>query len=100
MTAPQHTPGDTTLWFNDGAWPDDSMTTSGFYHRQIGRGVVRFYADRLPAGRYRLIYAAEVIARGHFLAPPPRVHEIYAPEVYGRGRARYIAVAPAPVHKR
>ena len=100
MTAPQHTPGDMTLWFNDGAWPDDSMTTRGFYHRQIGRGVVRFYADRLPAGRYRLIYAAQVIARGHFLAPSPRVHEIYAPEVYGRGRARYIAVAPAPVHKR
>ena len=98
MTAPQHTPGDTTLWFNYGAWPNAAITTSGFYHRQIGRGSVRFYADRLPAGRYRLIYAAQVIARGHFLAPPPQVHEIYAPEVYGRGRARYVAVAPAPVH--
>ncbi|MDE2338774.1 MAG: hypothetical protein KGL14_05760 [Gammaproteobacteria bacterium] len=100
MTAPQHTPGGTTLWFDDGAWPNDSITTDGFYHRQIGRGSVCFYADRLLAGRYRLIYAAQVIARGRFLAPPPQVREIYEPEVYGRGRARYVEVAPAPLRKR
>lgn len=100
MTAPQRTPGGTTLWFDYGAWPNYSITTNGFYHRQIGRGIVRFYADRLPAGHYRLIYAAQVIARGRFLAPPPQVKEIYQPEVFGRGRARYVEVAPAPIRKR
>ncbi|MGC8517090.1 MAG: alpha-2-macroglobulin family protein [Steroidobacteraceae bacterium] len=100
MTAPEHTPGGAILWFDYGAWPNDSITTYGFYHRQIGRGIVRFYADRLPAGHYRLIYAVQVIARGRFLAPPPRVHEIYQPEVYGRGRARTVEVVPAPSHQR
>ena len=50
------------------------------------------YADDLPAGHYRLIYAAQVISPGRFLAPPPKVREIYQPDVFGRGRAEFVEV--------
>jgi alpha-2-macroglobulin len=93
-TTAQRTPGGTTLWFDYGAWPDDSIVTSGFYHKETALAAVRFYADDLPAGHYRLIYAAQVISPGRFLAPPPEAREIYQPDVFGRGRAVIVAVAP------
>lgn len=92
MTAPQRMPGGTVLWFNYGAWPNYSVTDSGFYHRDIALDAVRFYAQVLPAGHYRLIYTAQVISPGRFLAPPPRVREIYQPDVFGRGRPAWIDV--------
>lgn len=58
-----------------------------FYHRELGLQSVRFYAEHAPAGEYRLNYIAQVIAAGKFMAPPPIVEEMYAPEVYGRGVA-------------
>jgi uncharacterized protein YfaS (alpha-2-macroglobulin family) len=94
VTAPQRMPGGTTLWFDYGAWPDYSIVTEGFYHREIALDAVRFYADDLPAGRYRLIYAAQVISPGRFLAPPPTAREIYQPDVFGRGVAAIVTVAP------
>jgi uncharacterized protein YfaS (alpha-2-macroglobulin family) len=89
-------PGGTTLWFDYGAWPGYSIATEGFYHREIALDAVRFYADDLPAGHYRLIYAAQVIAPGRFLAPPPEVRETYQPDVFGRGVAELVRVS-APV---
>jgi alpha-2-macroglobulin len=93
LTAPQRTPGGTTLWFDYGAWPDYSIATDGFYHREIALDAVRFYADDLRAGHYRLVYAAQVISPGRFLAPPARAREIYQPDVFGRGLAQYVQVA-------
>ena len=90
---PERTPGGTTLWFDYGAWPNYSIVTDGFYHREFALDAVRFYADVLPAGHYRLIYAAQVISPGRFLAPPPQAHEIYQPDVFGRGLADGIEVA-------
>ncbi len=96
LTTPERTPGGTTLWFDYGAWPGYSIATEGFYHREIALDAVRFYADDLPAGHYRLIYAAQVISPGRFLAPPPKVREIYQPDVFGRGRAEFVQAAPPP----
>ena len=93
-TTAQRAPGGTTLWFDYGAWPDDSIVSAGFYHKETALDAVRFYADDLPAGHYRLIYAAQVISPGRFLAPPPEAREIYQPDVFGRGRAVMVAVAP------
>lgn len=90
----EQTPGETTLWFDYGAWPNYSIVTGGFYHRETAFDAVRFYADILPAGRYHLIYAAQVISPGRFLAPPPQVHEIYQPDVFGRGAPGTVTVAP------
>jgi len=93
-TAPTHNEGGTVLWFDYGAWPNYAIVTGGFYHREIALDAVRFYADDLPAGHYHLIYAAQVIAPGRFLAPAPHIKEIYQPDVFGRGVATHITVAP------
>lgn len=92
-TTPERTPNSTILWFDYGDWPNYSIVSSGFYHRDTGFDAVRFYADVLPAGRYHLIYATQVIAPGRFLAPPPEAHEIYQPDVFGRGTPATITVA-------
>lgn len=92
QATPQQTPDSTTLWFDYGDWPNFSIVTGGFYHRDTGFDAVRFYADVLPAGHYHVIYAVQVIAPGRFLAPPPQIHEIYQPDVFGRGRAATVNV--------
>lgn len=84
---PHAEPGTAVLWFDYGPWPDFSITTGGFYHRETAFDAVRFYADNLPAGHYRLIYSAQVISPGTFVAPPPVIKEIYQPDVFGRGQA-------------
>ncbi len=91
-TSPAELAGRSVLMFDAGAWPDMSMVTGGFYHRETAFDAVRFYADTLPAGHYRLVYAAQVIAPGRFLAPAPTVREIYQPDVFGRGASRTVDV--------
>lgn len=92
QATPQQTPNQTTLWFDYGDWPNFSIVTGGFYHRDTAFDAVRFYADVLPAGHYHIIYAVQVIAPGRFLAPPPQIHEIYQPDVFGRGLAVTMSV--------
>lgn len=93
QTTPERTPSGTTLWFDYGDWPNFSIVTGGFYHRDTAFDAVRFYADVLPAGHYHIIYAVQVIAPGRFLAPPSQVHEIYQPNVFGRGATATVSVA-------
>lgn len=93
QTTPAQTPNETTLWFDYGDWPNFSIVTGGFYHRDTAFDAVRFYADLLPAGDYHIIYAVQVIAPGRFLAPPPQVHEIYQPDVFGRGATATVNIA-------
>lgn len=93
-TTPTRNESGTVLWFDYGAWPNYAIVTGGFYHREIALDAVRFYADTLPAGHYHLIYAAQVIAPGRFLAPAPHIKEIYQPDVFGRGGASRVTVAP------
>src|SRR5699024_5159710 len=89
---PDRQAGVATLWFDAGPWPDMEISTGGFYHREIGFDAVRFYAESLPAGRYRLVYSAQVIAAGEFTAPAPTVKQVYQPDVFGRGVAQDIDV--------
>lgn len=96
QATPQQSPDPTTLWFDYGDWPNFSITTGGFYHRDTTLDAVRFYADILPAGHYHIVYAAQVIAPGRFLAPPPQVHEIYQPDVFGRGTFTTVEVQLPP----
>ena len=93
-STPMAEPGATVLMFDGGAWPNMSIVTGGFYHREIALDAVRFYADTLPAGHYVLVYSAQVTSPGHFVAPAASVHEIYQPDVFGRGKAQHIVVAP------
>jgi alpha-2-macroglobulin len=63
-----------------------------FHHEELRHDVARFYSDHLPAGRYRLSYAAQAIAEGRFDALPPRAFEMYDPDVYGSDRGRTLIV--------
>lgn len=94
-STPAAQPGVAVLMFDGGAWPNMSIVEGGFYHRQTALDAVRFYADDLPAGRYRLVYSAQVVSRGRFIAPAASVREIYQPDVFGRGRARHVMVTAA-----
>ncbi len=91
-SSPAQLAGRSVLMFDAGAWPDMSLVSGGFYHRETSFDAVRFYADTLPAGHYRLVYAAQVIAPGRFLAPAPTVREIYEPDVFGRGASQTLDV--------
>ena len=51
------------------------------------------FAGDLPAGVHMLEYACRATRAGTFLAPPPRAHELYTPETFGRGRAEWVVVA-------
>ncbi len=96
-TTPAVQPGVAIVMFDGGAWPNMSVVTGGFYHRESHFDAVRFFADDLPAGHYRVVYAAQVIAPGRFIAPAPTVREIYQPDVFGRGLPQHLNVAmPGP----
>lgn len=96
-TAMQSTPvkGDAraVLMFDAGPWPNESVTVGGFYHRETALDAVRFFADDLPAGHYRLVYAAQVLSPGQFIAPAPKIEAIYQPDIFGRGAAQHLNVA-------
>ncbi len=93
QTTPAAQPGVSILMFDGGAWPNMSIVQGGFYHRETAFDAVRFYADDLPAGHYRVVYSAQVIAPGTFIAPTPEVKEIYQPDVFGRGTPQHLTVA-------
>ncbi|NKZ39446.1 hypothetical protein HF690_10855 [Oleiagrimonas citrea] len=91
-STPSARPGVSVLMFDAGAWPNMSIVSGGFYHRETALDAVRFYADDLPAGHYVLVYSAQVISPGRFIAPAVHAREIYQPDVFGRGRAQHLTV--------
>lgn len=93
QSQPEQVDGYQLLMFDAGPWPNLSVSGGGFYHRDIAFDAVRFYADNLPPGRYRLVYSAQVIAPGNFIAPAPLAQEVYQPDIFGRGSAQRIHVA-------
>ncbi len=92
-TTPHKQDGRAVLMFDAGPWPNMSVTVGGFYHRETALDAVRFYAEDLPAGHYTLIYAAQVISPGQFIAPAPHIKAIYQPDIFGRGKVQHIKVA-------
>ncbi|HET8941852.1 MAG TPA: MG2 domain-containing protein [Rudaea sp.] len=93
QTLPAEQPGISLLMFDGGAWPNMSIVAGGFYHRETAFDAVRFFADDLPAGHYQVVYTAQVIAPGKFIAPAPQIKEIYQPDVFGRGVPQHLDVA-------
>ncbi len=66
-------------------WQEDTSGRSSFYHRELRHYAVRFYSERLAAGRYHLSYIAQAISPGDFQVLPVHAEEMYAPETYGTG---------------
>ena len=79
--------------WNEGSFRDRySVSQWYFYHRDMGHDGVRYYADRLPPGRYVLSYTAQAIARGSFAALPAQVLEMYDPDVFGKSVEKTLIV--------
>ena len=58
-----------------------------FNTRAVRRDNVSYYAEGLPAGRHRVSYLVRAIAAGEFTALPPRIEEMYRPEIFGTAGA-------------
>ena len=80
---------------NSPAWRGGGLG-GGFYHRELRHHAARFYAERLPAGRYHLHYAAQAVAPGRFRVPPLHAEEMYSPEVFGDSTGATLTVEAAP----
>ena len=76
-------------------WREDTFSRWSFYHRELRHDAVRFYSERLAAGRYHLSYTAQAIASGEFRILPAHAEEMYAPEVYGNSAPAGLRVEPA-----
>jgi hypothetical protein len=78
-------------------WLEDLSFSSrwNFYHRELRHDAVRFYSERLAAGRYHLSYTAQAIARGEFTVLPVHAEEMYAPDIHGIGVPAKLTVEAA-----
>ncbi len=84
-------------WFNFDDWRDFGVQFWDFYHQELRHDAARFYADYLPAGHYHLSYSAQAIASGVFAVQPPKVAEMYDPDVFGLDAAAVLKVSdPKP----
>ncbi len=63
-----------------------------FNHVEQRDDRVLAFADFLPAGVHRFVYLVRATARGKFAAPAPHAEEMYAPEVFARGRTRAVVI--------
>lgn len=58
----------------------------GFYFKELLHDKAKFYSEYLGAGDYHVSYLAEVIAKGTFTAGATYAEEMYAPDIFGRGK--------------
>lgn len=86
-------PAQGAWWYQSKNWhPYNPESVYNFYHQELRHDEVRYYADYLSAGEYHLVYTAQVIAEGAFIAPPVMAQEMYDPDVYGKGVAHHFFV--------
>lgn len=83
-TAPEESAEGSYLRSSPG-WQEDIFSRWSFYHRELRHDAVRFYSERLAAGRYHLSYTAQAIAPGEFQVQPVHAEEMYAPDTFGNG---------------
>ncbi|NGY03682.1 Ig-like domain-containing alpha-2-macroglobulin family protein [Solimonas terrae] len=67
-----------------------------FYYRALRFDGVRFYADEIAAGHYKLAWIAQAVASGEFAVTETHAERMYDPDVFGNGIAARLKVEPAP----
>lgn len=65
---------------------------SGFYFREIGHDSVKFYAETLNRGEFKLSYTAQVVADGTFKAFPAKIEAMYEPDIFGLSALQTLSV--------
>jgi uncharacterized protein YfaS (alpha-2-macroglobulin family) len=63
-----------------------------FYHQELRHQQVRFFAEELPAGVWRLRFTAQAIAEGNFQMPAPHAQALYRPDIWGRDSDRILSI--------
>jgi uncharacterized protein YfaS (alpha-2-macroglobulin family) len=64
----------------------------GWNHVEIRDNRVLLFADSLRAGIHRYRYLVRALTFGTFGAPGPRIQQMYAPEVFGRGSEQAVKI--------
>lgn len=86
-------PAQGAWWYQSKNWHRyNPESVYNFYHQELRHDEVRYYADYLSAGEHHLVYTAQVIAEGDFIAPPAMAQEMYNPDVYGKGVVHHLSV--------
>lgn len=88
----EYKPAGGSWWFHHGDWSRYGTSRWSFYHKELRHHAARFYSEYLPAGNYRLSYAAQAIAPGEFTVMPAHAEEMYDPEVFGKSSAAVLNV--------
>ncbi|NKF23371.1 Ig-like domain-containing alpha-2-macroglobulin family protein [Solimonas marina] len=65
-----------------------------FYYRALRFDVVRFYADSIGAGQYKLAWIGQAVATGTFAVAETHAERMYDPDVFGNGVATRLKVEP------
>ncbi|MCW7752878.1 MG2 domain-containing protein [Desulfobotulus sp. H1] len=65
-----------------------------FYHQEFRHEAVRFFAEEMPAGTWRLTFTVQAIAEGRFHMPAAHGEALYRPEIWGRDKERIIKIGP------
>jgi uncharacterized protein YfaS (alpha-2-macroglobulin family) len=66
----------------------------GFSHVERRADVVRFYAEYLEPGTYRLSHVSQVVIPGVFKVPTPRAEQMYSKDVFATGEEYKLTVTP------
>ena len=73
--------GDYWWWY--GPWYD---------HQNMRDERVEAFTTQLWEGVHRYDYVTRATTPGHFVVPPPKAEEMYAPETFGRGATDHVVV--------
>lgn len=73
-----------SIYWKFSDWREFMFSWGSFYHQELKHDFVRYYADYLSPGNYRLSYTAQAIATGEFAASPTHSEEMYDPDVFGK----------------
>ncbi|HET8883337.1 MAG TPA: alpha-2-macroglobulin family protein [Solimonas sp.] len=65
-----------------------------FYYRALRFDAVRFYADEIAAGHYKLAWIAQAVATGEFAVAETHAERMYDPDVFGNGVAARLKIEP------
>src|SRR3546814_18566237 len=66
-----------------------------FYYRALRFDAVRFFADGIDAGHYKLAWIAQAVATGEFAVTETHAERMYDPDVFANGVATRLKVEPA-----
>lgn len=67
-----------------------------FYYRALRFDAVRFFADGIDAGHYKLAWIGQAVATGEFTVTETHAERMYDPDVFANGVAMRLKVEPAP----